>query len=259
MLRDAVDENCRAYIVWWEDAVAEAYLMVKLGFAAQDKTVYHLLIDEAQDYSETALALLGAYLPNARVTLLGDPMQRTCPGMPSCDPAGWGECFGAKNAPVYNLTRCYRATLPIAELCADILGDQNAIVPFGRDGEAPIVKQYSEKLLKEILKSYRDQGYRSIAVITRSQAQADSLSAKLDNVYRLDGGEADLNYTNDDNVVSCYHLTKGMEFDAVIVVWPDVELNDGERRRLYTACSRALHAVALLAGGGLIKNLGMHP
>ena len=50
-------------------------------------------------------------------------------------------------------------------------------------------------------------------------------------------------------------MVKGMEFDAVIVVWPDVELDDGERRRLYTACSRALHSVALLGGGKLIKEL----
>ena len=57
--------------------------------------------------------------------------------------------------------------------------------------------------------------------------------------------------------MACYHLAKGMEFDAVIVVWPDCALDDGERRRLYTACSRALHAVALLAGGGLIKELGI--
>ena len=55
--------------------------------------------------------------------------------------------------------------------------------------------------------------------------------------------------------MACYHLTKGMEFDAVIVVWPDVALTDGERRRLYTAASRALHAAALLGGGGLIKEL----
>ena len=43
----------------------------------------------------------------------------------------------------------------------------------------------------------------------------------------------------------------------MIVVWPDVELDDAERRRLYTACSRALHSVALLGGGKLIKELGI--
>ena len=73
----------------------------------------------------------------------------------------------------------------------------------------------------------------------------------------LDGGEADLNYESTDNVLGCYQLVKGMEFDAVIVVWPEAELNDAERRRLYTACSRALHSVTLLADGALIRDLGI--
>ena len=254
-LRDAFAENRAAGLTWWEDAVAEAYLTVRLGFAAPDKTVYHLLVDEAQDYSETALSMLGAYYPNARVTLLGDPKQRTCPGMEPCDPALWGACFGMPDAPVYPLSKCYRSATPIAELCNRILPWEDALEPFGRGGEPPIVERYSEALLKQTLERFRAQGHKSIAVITRTQAQADSLSAKLDNVYRLDGGEADLNYEADDNVVACYHLTKGLEFDAVIVVWPDALLTDGERRRLYTACSRALHSLALLAGGATLKAL----
>ena len=257
-LRNLFFENRDANLLWWEDAAAQAYLLVKLGFVQPDKTVYHLLVDEAQDYSETELALLHAYFPNARVTLLGDPMQRTCPGMGACVPENWGECFDAKDAPLFRLTRCYRSTLPITRLCNALLpGSEDRLNPFAREGEAPLVAQYSEQLLKDTLKRMRDAGYASIAVITRSQSQADSLSAKLTNVYRLDGGEADLNYESTDNVVGCYHMVKGMEFDAVIVVWPDVELTDGERRRLYTACSRALHSVALLGGGKLIKELNI--
>ena len=254
-LRDACYDNRQAGLTWWEDAVAEAYLTARLGYAQPDKTVYHLLIDEAQDYSETALAMLAAYYPNARVTLLGDPRQRTCPGMEPCRPENWGRCFGAKDAPLFPLTKCYRSTRPIAELCNRILPDEAPLDPFGREGEAPLVAQYSEALLKARLEAYRAAGCRSIAVITRTQAQADSLSAKLENVYRLDGGEADLNYEAGDNVVAFYHLTKGLEFDAVIVVWPDAELTDGERRRLYTSCSRALHSLALLAGGATLKAL----
>lgn len=257
-LADAYRDNKAAGITWWEDAVAEAYLMVRLGFAAPDKMIYHLLVDEAQDYPDVALAMLGAYYPNAAVTLLGDPKQRTTPGMPPCDPARWGASLGAVDAPLMPLTKCYRSTLPIAQLCNRILPDGEQLQPFGREGEAPLVAQYSEALLRKTLSDFRAAGHKSIAVITRSQAQADSLSTKLDNVYRLDGGEADLNYEAGDNVVACYHLTKGMEFDAVIVVWPDVALTDGERRRLYTAASRALHAAALLGGGGLIKELSMN-
>ena len=258
-LRDAYEENLAAGLTWWEDAVAEAYLTVRLGFAAPDKTIYHLLVDEAQDYADAALAMLGAYYPNARVTLLGDPKQRTTPGMEACDPARWGACFGMPDAQLFPLTRCYRSTMPIARLCNRILPDGEALEPFGRDGQPPLVATYSEALLRDTLDAFRAAGHKSIAVITRSQSQADSLSARLENVYRLDGGEADLNYESGDNVVACYHLTKGMEFDAVVVVWPEVELNDGERRRLYTAASRALHAVALLAGPGVVKALEEAP
>ena len=163
-------------------------------------------------------------------------------------------CFGAKNAPVYRLSKCYRSTLPIANLCAKILG-ADSVNAIGRSGEAPVVRQYSEKLLKETLARYREKGYQSIAVITRTRAQADSLSEKLDHVYRLDGDDQDLAYEATDNIVAGYHLTKGLEFDAVVVVWSDCALTDGERRRLYTACSRALHEATLLAGGGLMKQL----
>ena len=256
-LRDTFFENKEANLLWWEDAAAQAYLLVQLGFVQPDKNIYHLLVDECQDYSETELALLHAYYPNARMTLLGDPKQRTCPGMPPCMPENWGECFGAKDAPLFALTRCYRSTLPITRLCNALLPDADQVLPFGREGDMPLVAQYSEALLKETLEKFRAEGHSSIAVITRTQAQADSLSARLENVYRLDGGEADLNYESSDNVVGCYHMVKGMEFDAVIVVWPEAELTDGERRRLYTACSRALHAVALLGGGKLIKELGI--
>ena len=95
----------------------------------------------------------------------------------------------------------------------------------------------------------------SIAVITRTRAQADSLAEKLENVYRLDGDDQDLAYEPEDNIVASYHLTKGLEFDAVVVVWPDCAMTDGERRRLYTACSRALHEATLLADGGVIRQL----
>jgi len=256
-LRDAMKENREANLIWWEDAAAEAYLAVRLGFVQPDKSVYHLLVDEAQDYSEVELALLHAYFPNARVTLLGDPMQRTCPGMDACLPENWGECFDVQDAPIFHLTRCYRSTLPITRLCNALLPGGERLNPFGREGEMPMVAQYSEKLLRETLDRLRGEGHQSIAVITRTQAQADSLSARLSNVYRLDGGDADLNYESTDNVVACYHQVKGMEFDAVIVVWPEAELDDGERRRLYTACSRALHSVTLLGGGKLIRELGI--
>ena len=50
---------------------------------------------------------------------------------------------------------------------------------------------------------------------------------------------------------------KGMEFDAVVVAWPEEALTDGERRRLYTACSRALHHLVVLTTPEMIEKLGI--
>ena len=46
--------------------------------------------------------------------------------------------------------------------------------------------------------------------------------------------------------VACLNLVKGLEFDAVAVVWPmKAERTPDEGRRLYTACTRALHKLAV--------------
>lgn len=255
-LKQALVDNMTAGLLWWEDAVAEAYMLVKLGFRPCDKTIYHLLIDEAQDYQDVALKFLGAYFPRAKVTLLGDPMQRTCPAMEECDPGTWGACFGEPGATVLELTKCYRSTQPIARLCNALLPGGERLIPFGREGEMPLVTLYSEELLKKTLSSFRAAGHKSVAVITRTPGQAQDIADKLEGVYRLDG-EDDTNYETGDTVVGCYHLMKGMEFDAVIACWPDCALTDEERRRLYAACSRALHAAALLGGKELIAELGI--
>ncbi len=255
-LKEALQDNMAAGILWWEDAVAEAYMLVKLGFRQPDKSIYHLLVDEAQDYQDAALGLLAAHFPRAKVTLLGDPMQRTCPAMDDCDPGKWGACFGEEDAAVYELTKCYRSTQPIARLCNALLPGGERLIPFGREGEMPLVAVYSDELLQKTLAAFRAAGHKSVAVITRTPGEAEEISAKLENVYRLDG-EDDTGYEPGDTVVGCYHLVKGMEFDAVIACWPNCEITDEERRRLYAACSRALHAAALLGGEELIAELGI--
>ena len=231
-----------------------AYLRLRLGFAPADKGIAHLLIDEAQDYTDAELMLLHELFPRASVTLLGDPRQRTCPGLPPCAPEDWGRCFGEPCAPVYPLTRCYRSSEPIARFCANLLPAEDHFEPVGRPGAPVETAAYTPEKLRQVLSGYRSEGEGSIAILTRTPAEAVALSEGLDRVYRLDGGREDLNYENRDNVVACYHLAKGMEFDRVIVVWPRVAPDDDERRRLYTACSRALHHLTVLGAEGLIED-----
>ncbi|MBQ9409156.1 MAG: ATP-binding domain-containing protein [Clostridia bacterium] len=250
-------ENAAAGIVWWEDAPCMALMMFLLGFAKDEKNIRHLVMDEAQDYSACALSMLKHYYPLANVTLLGDPKQRTTPGMPMLDVRMWNECFKLPNAPLIELTRCYRSTLNITRLCNAILPDADQVVPFGREGENPELIPLSDENVIAQVKKYTDMGMGSIAVITRTLAQADRLSRIIPNAHLLDGSDEDILSDPGDIAVGGYQLMKGLEFDAVVAAWPYARLSDGERRRLYTACSRALHRLTLCADEKLIAELGI--
>ncbi len=256
-LREAARENAQAGVVWWEDAPAVAWLMVRLGFAAPDKSMRHILVDEAQDYPDIALRLLSSFYPSAQATLLGDVSQRTCPGMPPCNPRAWGGDFQAPEAPLVHLTRSYRSTQPITRLCNALIPDEPHAREFGREGAFPSIEPFDLEKLRGLVSEWKAQGMKHIAVITRSQSEAAKLVRYFNGAILLTGDDDDMLPEAGGVVVSGYHLIKGLEFDAVAVVWPGVEVTDGERRRLYTACSRALHQLILLCDDALRRDLGI--
>ena len=244
-LRDAARENAEAGLIWWEDAPGIALMTLRLGFVKPNVLIRHLLVDEAQDYADVAFKLLSAYFPKAEVTLLGDPNQRTLPGLPACQPEKWGGLLGYEDAALINLSKGYRSSLEIAEFCNELLPEGSVIPqPFGRHGEAPRIMDYSLDALQSQLKEWDEQGHKRIAVITRTQAEAVALSKHLKKAALLTGDVDELEETG--VILAGINLMKGLEFDAVAVVWPDnAELTDDERRRRYTACSRALHRLAV--------------
>lgn len=255
-LYDAARENAAAQLIWFEDAPAIAYLMLRLGFAQPDRNIKQLMVDEAQDYSFIALAFLHVNYPMAQVTLLGDPNQRTSPGMPGLNPEGWGQCFELPSAPVVQLTRCYRSTAQITRLCNALLPEGVHVEAFGREGVTPLLASYTPEVLDSTLLRFKNAGYAHIALITRALPEAQQLAKQIPGAWLIED-EGDMMPEAGGVVVSCYHLMKGLEFDAVVVVWPKCTLDDGERRRLYTACSRALHDLALLPELSILEQLGL--
>ena len=130
-----------------------------------------------------------------------------------------------------------------AFLTYSVYGMSDAVLKMGAGGAALAILLYLFHLTS-------DENYMLEAVKTY-------MVDYLENVFLLDGSPEDANYEAGDTLIGCYHMMKGMEFDGVIAVWPECALTDDERRRLYTTCSRALHAVTLLAGEKLISELGL--
>ena len=121
-----------------------------------------------------------------------------------------------------------------------------------------MIEPYAYDRLAQIVADWKArEGLRLIAVVTRSQADAVSLSKKLGDCYLLTGESDDMLPDGRGVVVGSFHQMKGLEFDAVAVVWPEAPLTDGEYRRLYTACSRALHTLCLLTEPEMIQSMGI--
>ncbi|MBR0464034.1 MAG: AAA family ATPase [Clostridia bacterium] len=248
-IREAATENANAGLIWYEDAPGIAYLAVRLGLAKPDTNMRVLLVDEAQDYADIAFKLMNAYFPNAGVTLLGDANQRTLPGLPECHPGNWGALFGCPDAPHMRLTKGYRFTMEIARLCDIFLyGEKAAQIcaqeSVGRHGPEPLQLIYDPYLLRTTVADFQKTGAKRIGIITRTHAQARCVADMFKKAFLLTG---DINELEDTGVtVGCLTSVKGLEFDAVAVLW-DMSQRDepGENRRLYTACSRALHRLAV--------------
>ena len=161
------------------------------------------------------------------------------------------------DAPVFPLTRCYRSTLNITRICNAILPEDVQVVPFGREGATPEIVDLSDENVLSAVERCKDAGMASIAVVTRTLPQADRLSRIIPHAHLLDGSDEDILNDPGDVSVGSFYLMKGLEFDAVIVAWPYARLTDGERRRLYTACSRALHMLVMCADRQLVDELGI--
>ncbi len=230
----------------WEIAPGIAYLLVRLGFARPETRVKYLLIDEAQDYSNMALRFLSVYFPTAHVTLLGDPNQRTLAGLSPCRPEGWGALFGEPDAPLLHLTKSYRSTREITAFCDALLPDDDTPECFGRSGDPVMEIVYDPEKLRNLFARWEKKGYKRFALIARSTADARRLKKDFPDAHFMDGEDDAIHKGL--TVCAC-HATKGLEFDAACVVWPDAGARKDEMRRLYTACSRALHALAVCREG----------
>jgi DNA helicase-2/ATP-dependent DNA helicase PcrA len=150
-----------------------------------------------------------------------------------------------QRSPIIKLSRVYRSTMEITEFCNDLLAARDMPLSFGRHGESPEHIAYSLEALNEQINQWQEQGYRRIAIITRSRKDTERLCPSFNNASVMLDHSDELDFSKDVTLAS-YHFLKGLEFDAVAAVWPCVEEPaDDERRRMYTACSRALHRLSL--------------
>ena len=226
-------------VVEFEDALGVLYVKSILGTLAVLTGVKHILIDEAQDLSFVQHTIIKKMFPRAKVTLLADTNQAILPGLNTVDREALAKMYDAK---IMSLNKSYRSTKQVNSFAIELLDKEERYAIFERDGEAVDFISGNTEDLASSVKNECEKG-KTIAIITKTSHDArniyKALKRSVENLRLCDNKSCEMGNAP---VVMPLALTKGLEFDRVIVVDENGSFTDEKNKRfLYLASTRALH------------------
>jgi DNA helicase-2/ATP-dependent DNA helicase PcrA len=211
-----------------------------------------------QDYTQIQLMVLARYFSRAHFLLLGDENQAIREGTASFEQIA--QIFEQTHGSVERcqLMTSYRSSPEITELFASLMDDDKRmnLSSVRLPGIAPTIIEQPEReayldTLRELASNATGEEGLT-AIVTADQSRAKWLGRQLGDAVHLMRKDEALPASG--IVVMDLRLAKGLEFDHVIIpdaqeeVYPPSELS---RRRLYTAISRAMHRITIVAQGPL--------
>ena len=246
------------------DLAALAYLYKRVKETEVISEAHHIVIDEAQDFGMMAYAVLHFCIKDCTYTIMGDVSQNIHFGYGLND---WEELRSlmlvSERASFGVLKKSYRNTVEISEFAMNVLYHGRFAAypaePIIRHGNPVSVKECRgrREMIKkaaQICKEWQSKGLDTIAVICRNEKDAKRAVRDLSELIEV--AESDLTtavYVSGVMVLPVAY-TKGLEFDAVLILDPDNEdypVDDGHAKLLYVAATRALHELCVLHIGDL--------
>ena len=236
------------------DLAAAVYLdYVINGF--ERERFEHVVVDEAQDVSPLEIVIMQMHSSNGSFTILGDLRQSI---LPYKSISNWNQLAGLfERESVSRLESrlTYRSTRQITQYANRILQGlperTKMPIPYDRSGERPqLIRTTSatemrDSIANSVQRLSQLEDVRSVAVLTKWRQTARDISETLKEMGIDDASELIPDGLIQTNViVSPIILTKGLEFDAVIVANARKDnFNESEfdRTLLYLACTRARH------------------
>ena len=220
-----------------------------------DKNVKYVMIDEVQDYTAAQLMVLRRYFDSAKFMMLGDEFQAIRQGTASFDKIR--ELFGEVEE--FPLLTSYRSSPEITEIFTRLLPREKRIrtASVQRPGTAPVKmacaseEEYLLRLRSLIGAAQQEEGLTAVICGNRRS---------LERIVELLGEDAPPVIRRNQALpgrgvfLITPELVKGLEFDGVILPDADPQMYPEDilsRHRLYTAVSRAIRRLSILAEGKL--------
>lgn len=234
-------------MIYSSDVPLMLYMKFKLEGNKKKYIYKHLVIDEAQDLSYIKLLMLKAYINPSSATIVGDGNQSLY------DFEGnmidrVGEIFNLKNTEKIKLSKSYRSTKEIMEY-ANKFTKETEIIPFVRNGaavsEIKVDNMASVGInIEKTLKKLKEDKFSSIGIIVTNVKDLEKVEEEIKHFKYQHKIKTitDIEIYNGGIALMSYHLAKGIEFDAVIVV----NTESRNERVKYISCTRAMHKLYFL-------------
>lgn len=273
------------------DLAALAYIYRRIKETDVISEAHHIVIDEAQDYGVSAYMVLNECIRDCTYTIMGDVSQNIRYDSGINDWSELREVFlTTEHDSFMMLRKSYRNTVEISNFATKILDHGDFEIypaePIIRHGEEPIVKKISlktseslnendnnagtktegeqlkEKLLEETvaqIKAWQQEGLETIAVVVRNEKEAIALQSELAKKIELRDNDLENAEFGNGVMVLPVALTKGLEFDAVLIYEPTKKAYPVDNRHaklLYVAATRALHRLSVFYTKSLTDLIG---
>ena len=242
-----IDKFINKDIINYEDALLFTYLKGRLEGFLYEANIKQVVIDEAQDYNRLQYIIINNIFKKADFTVLGDINQNINPYYHYNSLEDLSDLFNG-DTKYLELLKTYRSSPEIINYTNKIL-NLNHVNAIRRDNNKPVIirkgiDSLKSNLIKDI--NYLKDNYKSCAIITKDLKQAEAL-------YNLVNEDVDISLVDyntkgfkKDLIIIPAYVSKGLEFDSVIVYNDrNNSYKKNERNLLYVACTRSQHELII--------------
>lgn len=243
----------------YSDLLPLMYINFELNGYPNARTIKHVIIDEAQDYTLLQFDILKKIFNSASFTILGDVNQTINPFYKYNNLNDINSIFNNKGKYI-ELTKTYRSSQEIIEFSNKILGIDNAC-SVRHSNSIPVEfrevdKNEIRKNLVENVHKMEEQNMKRIAIITKSNEEVINLYNELKkDLTKLKMINNSKDFKIGNLVILPSYISKGLEFDGVIIYTDkENEYQEKDKYLFYVVCTRAQHALSIYNQKNIIKN-----
>ena len=254
-IKDSFKASQRNEKIEMEDIAPLMYIKYMVNGIKTKFELKHIVIDEAQDFSEFQFYVFKKIVKSSSLTILGDLAQGIYYYRGT---ENWQKTmslvFDEQIEPQYlTLKKTYRTTEEIMNVAnrviSHLIEKLNCSLgePVMKNGAPVTMKKFEKRdemveQIKQRLDEFNNKDLRNIALICKTVEDCEKLKQEL-NIEKIHIiSDSDSEYSGGISIVPSY-LSKGLEFDAVIIVDADIynySKSEVDTKLLYVCITRAM-------------------